>query len=186
MLRAGTARAPGAPDVLAFQASSGGPAGQSFAMNQTLMREAIGLALENLANTSGGPFGAVIVRDGEIVGRGRNEVVPRRDPTAHAEVTAIREACQEIGSHRLDGCQIYSSCEPCPMCWSAIHWARLDRVWYGATRADAARAGFDDELLYEELRRGLGERRLPAVQLLPDEALAAFIAWERKVDKIAY
>ncbi len=150
------------------------------------MREAIRLAVAKMADGTGGPFGAVVVRGDEIVGRGWNEVVPRRDPTAHAEVLAIREACQRLGSHRLDGCEIYSSCEPCPMCWGAIHWARLDRVWYGATRADAARAGFDDELLYDELRRHPADRRLPSVQLMRDEALAAFVAWEKKVDRIPY
>lgn len=150
------------------------------------MREAIRLAVSRMAEGTGGPFGAVVVRGDEIVGRGWNEVVPRHDPTAHAEVLAIREACQRLGSHRLDGCEIYSSCEPCPMCWGAIHWARLDRVWYGATRVDAARAGFDDELLYDELRRPPGDRRLPSTQVMRDEAMAAFVAWETKVDKIPY
>ncbi len=150
------------------------------------MREAIRLAVSKMSEGTGGPFGAVVVRGDEIVGRGWNEVVPRHDPTAHAEVLAIREACQRLGSHRLDGCEIYSSCEPCPMCWGAIHWARLDRVWYGATRVDAARAGFDDELLYDELRRRPGDRRLPSTQAMRAEALAAFAAWETKVDRIPY
>ncbi len=155
-------------------------------MNEAMMREAIRLAVEKIAVGAGGPFGAVVVRAGEIIGSGWNEVVPRRDPTAHAEVLAIRDACGRLGTHQLVGCEIYSSCEPCPMCWGAIHWARLERVWYGATRTDAARAGFDDDLLYRELRLDPNLRRIPAMQAMREEALAAFAAWDRKTDKIRY
>jgi tRNA(Arg) A34 adenosine deaminase TadA len=155
-------------------------------MNEVFMREAIQLSMDQMSMGLGGPFGAVVVRGSEIIGRGWNEVVPRRDPTAHAEVQAIRQACQRLGSHQLAGCEIYTSCEPCPMCLGAIYWSRLERIWYAATRDDAAQAGFDDDFIYRELVLPLGARRLRAVQALRDEALAAFGAWDRKVDKIRY
>ncbi len=149
------------------------------------MREAIRLASANVEN-GGGPFGAVIARGGEIIATGVNRVTANCDPTAHAEVSAIRAAAQKLGTFNLSGCQIYSSCEPCPMCLGAIYWARLDRLFYGNTKADAARIGFDDAFIYKELALPLSERTLRAEQLLGKEALATFEAWEQKTDKTPY
>ena len=155
-------------------------------MNQEeLMREAIRLASANVEN-GGGPFGAVIARGGEIIATGVNRVTANCDPTAHAEVSAIRAAAQKLGTFNLSGCDIYSSCEPCPMCLGAIYWARLDRLFYGNTKADAARIGFDDAFIYKELALPLSERTLRAEQLLGKEALATFEAWEQKTDKTPY
>jgi guanine deaminase len=155
-------------------------------MNEAAMREAIRLSIEKMSAGGGGPFGAVILRQGDIIGRGWNEVVPLKDPTAHAEVQAIREACRQLGTHQLSGCEIYCSCEPCPMCLGAIYWARLDRIWYAATREDAARAGFDDDYIYRELALSTGRRTLPTAQGLSDEALTAFRVWDQKPDKVRY
>lgn len=149
------------------------------------MREAIRLASENVEN-GGGPFGAVIARGGEIIATGVNRVTANCDPTAHAEVSAIRAAAQKLGTFNLSGCEIYSSCEPCPMCLGAIYWARLDRLFYGNTKADAARIGFDDAFIYKELALPLSERTLRAEQLLGKEAIATFEAWEQKTDKTPY
>ena len=149
------------------------------------MREAIRLASANVEN-GGGPFGAVIVRGGEIIATGVNRVTANCDPTAHAEVSAIRAAAQKLGTFNLSGCDIYSSCEPCPMCLGAIYWARLDRLFYGNTKADAARIGFDDAFIYKELALPLSERTLRAEQLLGKEAIATFEAWEQKTDKTPY
>ena len=149
------------------------------------MREAIRLASANVEN-GGGPFGAVIARDGEIIATGVNRVTANCDPTAHAEVSAIRAAAQKLGTFNLSGCDIYSSCEPCPMCLGAIYWARLDRLFYGNTKADAARIGFDDAFIYKELALPLSERTLRAEQLLGKEAIATFEAWEQKTDKTPY
>lgn len=155
-------------------------------MNQDeLMREAIRLASANVEN-GGGPFGAVIARGGEIIATGVNRVTANCDPTAHAEVSAIRAAAQKLGTFNLSGCEIYSSCEPCPMCLGAIYWARLDRLFYGNTKADAARIGFDDAFIYKELALPLSERTLRAEQLLGKEAIATFEAWEQKTDKTPY
>ncbi|MCI5646411.1 MAG: nucleoside deaminase [Bacteroidales bacterium] len=155
-------------------------------MNQEeLMREAIRLASANVEN-GGGPFGAVIARGGEIIATGVNRVTANCDPTAHAEVSAIRAAAQKLGTFNLSGCEIYSSCEPCPMCLGAIYWARLDRLFYGNTKADAARIGFDDAFIYKELALPLSERTLRAEQLLGKEAIATFEAWEQKTDKTPY
>lgn len=155
-------------------------------MNQEkLMREAIRLASANVDN-GGGPFGAVIARGGEIIATGVNRVTANCDPTAHAEVSAIRAAAQKLGTFNLSGCEIYSSCEPCPMCLGAIYWARLDRLFYGNTKADAARIGFDDAFIYKELALPLSERTLRAEQLLGKEAIATFEAWEQKTDKTPY
>jgi tRNA(Arg) A34 adenosine deaminase TadA len=134
------------------------------------MREAIRLARQMMLRGQGGPFGSVIVRGGAIVGRGWNQVPSTHDPTAHAEVVAIRDACRRLGTFRLEDCELYASCEPCPMCLGAIYWARLGGVYYAATRADAAAAGFQDDFLYEELGRPAGQRRLPTRQLLRAEA----------------
>ncbi|HEY3270548.1 MAG TPA: nucleoside deaminase [Geothrix sp.] len=150
------------------------------------MRRAIELSRVHMADNEGGPFGAVIVKDGEILGEGWNRVTSGHDPTAHAEVVAIRQACGKLGTFQLPGCEIYTSCEPCPMCLGAIYWARLDRIWYANGRSDAAAIQFDDEWLYREVALPLGERSLPATQLLRDEALEIFRAWEAKPDKIPY
>ena len=149
------------------------------------MREAIRLASANVDN-GGGPFGAVIARGGEIIATGVNRVTANCDPTAHAEVSAIRAVAQKLGTFNLSGCEIYSSCEPCPMCLGAIYWARLDRLFYGNTKADAARIGFDDAFIYKELALPLSERTLRAEQLLGKEAIATFEAWEQKTDKTPY
>jgi tRNA(Arg) A34 adenosine deaminase TadA len=134
----------------------------------------------------GGPFGAVVVRNGKIVGRGSNQVTSANDPTAHAEIVAIRAACQRLKTFQLDDCDLYTSCEPCPMCLSAIYWARLRNVFYGNTRRDAAKIDFDDDFLYREVALPIRRRKLRMKQLLHREALAAFAEWQRKTDKIPY
>jgi guanine deaminase len=149
------------------------------------MRRAIALSQEML-RTGGGPFGAVIVQNHAIIAEGANRVTLTNDPTAHAEVVAIREACARLGRFSLADCEIYTSCEPCPMCLGAIYWARLDRVYYANSRVDAARIGFDDERLYREISLPIEARSLPMIRLLGDEARAAFMAWERKADKVRY
>ncbi len=155
-------------------------------MHEDFLRRAIQLAVENVEQGRGGPFGAVIVRDGEILSEGANHVTPQHDPTAHAEVVAIREACRKAGSHQLHGAVIYASCEPCPMCLAAIYWARLDALYYAASRHDAAEAGFDDSLLYEQLPLPEAQRSLPTHRLLAKESSAAFKAWRRSESKIPY
>jgi guanine deaminase len=157
-------------------------------MNEGFMREAIGLSIHHMMAGHGGPFGAVVVCGENVIGRGWNEVVPLGDPTAHAEMQAIREACRHVGSHQLAGCEVYCSCEPCPMCLGAIYWARVERIWFAATRADAAAGGFDDEFIYRELALPAGERSLPIGQAsnLREEAMAAFDAWRLKPDKVPY
>ena len=155
-------------------------------MNETFMREAIRLSIEPMRRGEGGPFGAVLVKDGGIIGRGWNQVTSLNDPTAHAEVVAIREACRCLKSFRLDGCDLYASCEPCPMCLSAAYWARVGRLFFAATRRDAAVAGFDDEMLYREIPLALPHRTLATAQLLREPALTAFSEWQAKLDKIPY
>jgi guanine deaminase len=150
------------------------------------MQLAIRLATENVLSGAGGPFGAVIAKDGEIVATGVNTVTSANDPTAHAEVNAIREACKALGSFQLPGCVLYSSCEPCPMCLGAIYWARLDSMFFGNTCHDAAEVGFDDSFIYEELRVPTGQRKLPMVRLLPDKAIESFLAWREHQTKIEY
>jgi tRNA(Arg) A34 adenosine deaminase TadA len=150
------------------------------------MRRAIELSRVHMEAGEGGPFGAVVVKDGQIVGEGWNRVTSTCDPTAHAEVVAIRRACDHLGTFSLKGCEIYTSCEPCPMCLSAIYWARLDRIWFGNTQADAAAIQFDDAWLYREVALPLAERSLPAMALMRDEALVVFQAWEAKADKTRY
>lgn len=152
---------------------------------EDLMRRAIALAVDNVAN-GGGPFGAVIARDGEIVAEGVNRVTANHDPTAHAEVSAIRAACSELETFDLSGCEIYTSCEPCPMCLGAIYWAHLDRIYYGADQHDAAAINFDDAFIYRELAVPVEEREKQMLRLLPTEALAAFNAWRDKADKVEY
>ena len=153
---------------------------------ERFMRRAIALSREGMAANRGGPFGAVVVLDGRVVGEGVNRVTSTNDPTAHAEVVAIRAACAALGRFDLAGAEIYTSCEPCPMCLAAIHWARLDRVWYANDRFDAAAIGFDDELLYREIPKPVEQRALPMRRLLAAEALEAFAAWAAKPDKTAY
>jgi guanine deaminase len=150
------------------------------------MREAIRLSIENVRAGNGGPFGAVIVKDGKIIARGFNQVTSTNDPTAHAEVVAIREACKVLNSFQLDDCEIYTSCEPCPMCLGAIYWARPSKMYYANTKKDAASIGFDDQFIYEELELTLDKRQLSAEQLLQNEAIVAFKEWEEKINKIAY
>lgn len=150
------------------------------------MREAIRLSIENVESGKGGPFAAVVVKKGKIIATGTNLVTSSNDPTAHAEVTAIRNACEVLGSFQLEGCELYTSCEPCPMCLGAIYWARPDRIYYGNTKADAAAINFDDQFIYEELELPLSDRKLPQKQLLRDEALAAFRKWTEKEDKTLY
>jgi len=154
--------------------------------NPEFLRRAIRLATQNVVSGSGGPFGAVIVRDGRIVGEGVNSVTAVNDPTAHAEINAIRAAAKALGTFTLAGCQLYTSCEPCPMCLAAAYWARIDAIYYAAGAADAARAGFDDAFLYEELRKDKAERKLPATQLLGDEAWISFAAWIASPNKVEY
>ena len=153
--------------------------------NDELMREAIRLSIENVAE-GGGPFGAVIARGGEIIATGVNRVTAANDPTAHAEVSAIRRAAKALGTFNLSGCEIFTSCEPCPMCLGAIYWARLDKVYYANTKADAKAVGFDDSFIYDELALPRDGRRLPSEEMLRGEALAAFRLWSGKTDKTEY
>ena len=153
--------------------------------NEELMRRAIDLAVENVKN-GGGPFGAVIARDGHIISTGVNRVTANNDPTAHAEVSAIRAACTKLGTFNLQGCVIYTSCEPCPMCLGAIYWAHIDKIYYGANQHDAAAINFDDSFIYRELELPMNKRRKPVENLLHNEALAPFNLWREKEDKVEY
>lgn len=154
--------------------------------HETYMRIAIQLSERNVKGADGGPFGAVIVKDGQIIASSANKVVQQNDPTAHAEVSAIRLACQQLGTYTLEGCVIYTSCEPCPMCLGAIYWAHIDAIYYGNTKADAAYIGFDDHFIYQELELPMHMRKLKIVQLLRDEALAAFRQWADAESKTDY
>ena len=153
--------------------------------SRELMQRAIDLASES-ARGLGGPFGALVVRAGEVVACGTNQVTATSDPTAHAEIVAIRAACAKLGTFSLAGCEVYASCEPCPMCLAALYWARVDRVVHACTRADAARAGFDDQFLYDELERAPGQRKLALVPFLRDEGLTAFEAWLANSGRVPY
>ncbi len=155
-------------------------------MEAGFMRQAIELSIENVRSGKGGPFAALVVKDGEIVGVGTNQVTSTFDPTAHAEVVAIRQACQNLSQFQLSGCVIYTSCEPCPMCLGAIYWARPLKVYFGNTQSDAAKIGFDDSFIYQQLGVKASERTIPMLQLLPEEALRAFKEWEKKTDRIPY
>jgi len=155
-------------------------------MDNPFMARAIQLAVENVRSASGGPFGAVIVRGGGIVAEGANQVTSINDPTAHAEVLAIRAACAKLKTFELHDCDIYTSCEPCPMCLGAIYWARLSRIYFASAAADASKAGFDDSLIYREIAQPHAQRTIPMIQVMRDEALAAFRAWEEKPNKISY
>ncbi len=152
----------------------------------TLMYRAIELSIENVLNGRGGPFAALVAKENEIIAMGTNLVTPTNDPTAHAEIVAIREACKKLNHFQLTGCEVYASCEPCPMCMAAIYWARPARVFYANTREDAARIGFDDSFIYDQLQLPTDRRSIPTVQLMRREALVAFRRWESKTDKIRY
>jgi len=150
------------------------------------MQMAVDLALQGMRRNEGGPFGAVVVRDGAVIGRGNNRVISTHDPTAHAEILAIREACEHISNFQLEDCVMYSSCEPCPMCLGAVYWARLSKVFFGCTKLDAAHIGFDDEWIYRELPLPIRERSVPMESISRDIALRAFAEWEEKRDKTRY
>jgi guanine deaminase len=158
----------------------------TMADDASFMRRAIALSRDGMASGAGGPFGAVVVHDGQVIGEGRNQVTSTNDPTAHAEVVAIREACRRLGRFHLDGAAIYTSCEPCPMCLAAILWARIARVCYANSRADAAAIGFDDAYFYEQVALPAERREVPSARVLADEARVVFDAWLAKADKIRY
>jgi tRNA(Arg) A34 adenosine deaminase TadA len=155
-------------------------------MENSFMQRAIELALENVRSGHGGPFGAVIVKNGQTLAEGTNNVTSANDPTAHAEIVAIREACRKLASFQLDGCELYTSCEPCPMCLGAIYWARPAHIYYGASAADAAAAQFDDAFIFREIAQPTRLRQIPMTQVMRDEALVAFRAWLDKPDRIRY
>jgi tRNA(Arg) A34 adenosine deaminase TadA len=155
-------------------------------MNNSFMARAIELSLENVRSGRGGPFAAVVVKDGTIIAEGTNRVTSTNDPTAHAEVVAIREAAKALGNFELAGCDLYTTCEPCPMCLGAIYWARPAKVYFANTAEDAAKIGFDDRLIYEEFQLPHARRRIPIRQLMREQAMEAFRAWEKKQDKVKY
>lgn len=150
------------------------------------MRLAIELAKKGMEAGNGGPFGCVIVKDGKIIGQGSNMVLKTNDPTAHAEIVAIRDACRQLGDFQLEGCEVYTSCEPCPMCLGAIFWARPSKVYYACTKEDAAEAGFDDDFIYQEIKVNPAERKIPMYSLLREESIKAFEIWKEKGDKTLY
>ena len=154
-------------------------------MKNEFMNRAIELSLESV-NKGGGPFGCVIVKDEKIVSEGSNKVTSSKDPTAHGEIVAIREACKKINNFSLGGFELYSSCEPCPMCLSAIYWARIDKVYFANTREDASKIDFDDSFIYSEIKKNINERKIPMNQMMRDEALKAFELWDKKTDKVKY
>ena len=154
-------------------------------MRKEFMKRAIELSLESV-NKSGGPFGCIIVKENKIVAEGSNKVTSSNDPTAHGEIVAIREACKNLNTFTLAGCELYSSCEPCPMCLSAIYWARIGKIYYANTRDDAKKIDFDDSLIYSEFNKNINERKIPMVQIMRDEALKAFELWDKKIDKVKY
>jgi guanine deaminase len=153
---------------------------------ETFMARAVAISGEHMRAGLGGPFGAIVVKDGKIVGEGANQVTSSNDPTAHAEVVAIREACRTLGTFSLAGCDLYASCEPCPMCLASIYWARLDKAYFANDRDDAARIGFDDSFLYDEVAKPIDQRSLPLIHLPSDEAGSIFQEWQNKEDKIPY
>jgi guanine deaminase len=154
--------------------------------HEEFMRMAIALSVQNVSENIGGPFGAVVVKDGKVIAKSANKVTSTNDPTAHAEVSAIRLACTELGTFDLSGCVIYTSCEPCPMCLGAIYWSRIETIYYGNTKADAAYIGFDDKFIYDELDKPMEKRTLPVLQLLRDESMHAFKLWETSPMRIEY
>lgn len=153
---------------------------------EKFMKEAIALSRKGIEGGEGGPFGCVVVKDDQIIGRGNNKVTSSNDPTAHAEIVAIRDACKTLGTHQLDGCEIYTSCEPCPMCLGAIYWARPKKIYYANNRSDAAAIGFDDSMIYEECSKPLTNRRIPVQAVLHEDALQVFKEWEFTGDKNLY
>ena len=153
---------------------------------EKFMQEAIALSKEGMDKNEGGPFGCVIVKDDKIVGRGNNKVTSTNDPTAHAEVVAIRDACKNLGYFQLDDCEVYTSCEPCPMCLGAIYWARPKAIYFANSREDAAEAGFDDSMIYDEMKAGIDERKIPIQTLGREEAIKVFDEWKSKANKTAY
>ncbi len=154
-------------------------------MKNKFMLRAIVLSIESV-NAGGGPFGSVIVRDNKIISEGFNKVTSTNDPTAHGEIVAIREACKNLKVFNLNGCELYSTCEPCPMCLSSIYWAHIDKIYYANTRDDAQKIDFDDSLIYSELKKNIKKRKIPMVQMMRDEALKAFELWDKKTDKVKY
>jgi tRNA(Arg) A34 adenosine deaminase TadA len=161
-------------------------ADMSVSDHGSFMGQAIDMAIQGVLSNEGGPFGCIIVKDGQIIGKGNNKVTSTNDPTAHAEVMAIREACKNLNSFQLDDCILYTSCEPCPMCLGAIYWARPKKVYYGCNKTDAAKIGFDDNFIYKELDLEPGKRTIPFEQINKETAMKAFQAWEDKEDKIEY
>ncbi|MEQ1949285.1 MAG: nucleoside deaminase [Bryobacteraceae bacterium] len=155
-------------------------------MNPVFMNRAIELAVANVNSGKGGPFASVVVKDGKVVGEGTNLVTSTNDPTAHAEVVAIRAACAALGAFQLDGCDLYTTCEPCPMCLGAIYWARPERIFFGATAIDAANAGFSDEFIYEQINVEHGQRQIPFVPMMREATLVCFEAWRAKADRVDY
>ena len=154
-------------------------------MNNKFMLRAITLSIESV-KTGGGPFGSVLVKNDKIISEGFNKVTTTNDPTAHGEIVAIREACKKLNNFNLNGSELYSSCEPCPMCLSAIYWARIDKVYYANTRKDAQKIDFDDSLIYSELQKNIDKRKIPMIQMMRNEALKAFELWDKKTDKVKY
>lgn len=154
--------------------------------DKTFMQRAIALSLEGMQSNEGGPFGAIVVKDGKIVAEGNNQVTSSNDPTAHAEVVAIRNACKALNTFQLTGCIVYTSCEPCPMCLGAIYWARPDKLFYACTKQDAARIGFDDDFIYKELDLDISERSIETIQLMNKEGNVVFDKWAAKTDKVEY
>lgn len=153
---------------------------------KAFMKIAIEQSIKGMLANEGGPFGAIIVKNGEVIAKGNNKVICNNDPTAHAEVVAIRAACEKLGNFQLDGCILYTSCEPCPMCLGAIYWARPDAVYYACDKIDAAKAGFDDDFIYKELDLKMEDRKIPFKQLMQEEAQEAFSLWKEKMDKTPY
>jgi len=154
-------------------------------MKNEFMKRAIELSIKSV-NNGGGPFGSIIVKSDKIIAEGSNKVTSNNDPTAHGEIVVIREACKKLNNFSLDGCELYSTCEPCPMCLSAIYWARIDKIYYANTRDDARKIDFDDSLIYTELQKNIDKRKIPMIQILRNEALKAFELWDQKKDKVKY
>ena len=154
-------------------------------MKNEFMKRAIELSIKSVTN-GGGPFGSVIVKGDKIIAEGSNKVTSNNDPTAHGEIVAIREACKKLNNFSLNGCELYSTCEPCPMCLSAIYWARIDKIYYANTREDARKIDFDDSLIYTELQKNIDKRKIPMIQMMRNEALKAFEMWDKKKDKVKY
>ena len=154
-------------------------------MKNQFMKRAIELSIESV-NNGGGPFGCVIVKKNEIISEGSNKVTSTNDPTAHGEIVAIREACKKINNFNLNGCELYSNCEPCPMCLSAIYWSRIDKIYYANTREDAEKIDFDDSFIYSEFQKKIDERKITMIQMMREDALKAFELWNKKIDKVKY